>query len=70
MPSVSLHTFLFCMLVLICTHSIFCVSYHRNKQGIAVLYIEEDVRHLSECNAISSADVILLVVQCNTTEQI
>lgn len=35
-----------------------------------VLCTDEDVRGLSECNAISSANVILLVVQCNTTEKI
>lgn len=31
-----------------------------------VLCIDEDVRGLSERNAISSANIILLVVQCNT----
>lgn len=40
------------------------------KQDIVLLCIDEDVRYLSECNAISSANVILLAVQCNTTEQI
>lgn len=40
------------------------------RHDTVVSCIEKGVRYLNECNAISSSDVILLVVPCKTTEPI
>lgn len=52
------------------TYNVNILLYRCLYMDSVVLCTDEDVRGLSECNAISSANVILLVVQCNTTEKI
>lgn len=48
------------------TYNVNILPYRCLYMDSVVLCIDEDVRGLSERNAISSANIILLVVQCNT----